>query len=436
MVGKEMEPEEKPKANVGRTQILAHPGPMDAESKRIMNVGLALGLFTEEQMTSARERQTQLKRGGIEVPIAQTLLERRYLTSTSLKRLMAECAIRRAQETAGAQRKGGPKPLTTAKKFGQFELLEVLSESGHCRIFKAHDTLMGRMVVLKILPRALASDTQWAERFRREMQLAGQLAHPNIATAYGGLEIEGNPLMALEFIDGMSLGERLEREGNMPEKTVWLIAREIAKGLSYAAKLGVIHRDIKPENIMCGSDGKIKIIDMGCSKSVADTTALTVQGTTVGTPFYIAPEQARGTKDLDPRTDLYSLGCTVYHMLTGSVPFFGDQITDVMLSHTQAPRPDPRALLPEISAGSASLVMRLMSIKIGERPISADMLIDEIDVLIPKLPEPVEILRPADKINASESIPKKTTAISQRSQANPISRKPRTFWERLRGWFK
>jgi serine/threonine protein kinase len=127
-----------------------------------------------------------------------------------------------------------------------------------------------------------------------------------------------------------------------------------------------------------------------------------MDGTTVGTPFYISPEQARGTRDLDQRADLYSLGCTVFHMLTGSVPFFHEEFTEVMLKQTQAPRPDPRSILEEISEGSAKLVMRMMAINPAERPQTFDELLAEIDALLPTLPKPTADVRPVAAVSASD----------------------------------
>lgn len=373
------------------------------EAGRLLNAGVELGYLNEKQCEEAFARQAQLARGGIELHLGQTLLERRFLTPTQLKLLMAELEYRRVKRLAS--RPVQPKPVAEGapRIFGQYELLEPLSDGHRSRIFKARDIAMNRVAVLKILPKSLAADPQWAERFKRELQIAGTLTHPNIVAAFGAGEIDGNPYMAIEYIEGSTLRDRLEREGNLPEKTAWLIAREIAKGLAYAATHNILHRNIKPDNVLCGADGTVKIIDLGCSKSMDDNSGLTLEGTTIGTPFYISPEQARGTRDLDVRTDLYSLGCTVYHMLTGSVPFFGEQITDVMLNHTQAPRPDPRGLLPEIGEASANLVMRLMSIDPNGRPESADALVAEIDALLPKLPEPVAIVRPVAKVRPSQT---------------------------------
>jgi len=377
--------------------------PVDSAAQ-LLDLGIELKLLTQGQVDAVLLRQKQLKRGGISLPIGQTLLERRFVTPAQLKGLSDELARRKAAGVVPAA-PAAPAPTAAAKKFGQYELLSVLSEKGHSRVFKARDTAMNRLVVLKVLPKSLAGNAQWGERFKREMQLAGRLSHPNIITAYGAGDVDGNPLIALEFIEGATLEDRLEREGNLPEKVAWLIAREVAKGLAYAAANGVLHRDIKPENIMCGIDGRVKIIDMGFSKSLGDDSALTADGTTVGTPFYISPEQAHGTRDLDPRTDLYSLGCTVYHMLAGAVPFFGETMTEVMLKHTQAPRPDPREVLPEISEGSAKLVMRMIAINMNDRPASAQDLIGEIDKVLATLPDPVALIRPVAKVAPSDTKP-------------------------------
>jgi serine/threonine protein kinase len=366
----------------------------------MLQLGVSMGMLNPEQVESVSALQMQMRRSGINLPVGQTLLERKYISLLQLKDLRRELS-RRAEATRQAAPAAPAKDLVT-KKFGQYEIIKVLSEKDRARVFQARDTMMNRVVVLKVLPRSMTSDPQWAERFRREIILAGKLAHPNIATVYGAGEVDGNPLMTIEYIEGMSLGERLEREGNMPEKVAWRTAREVAKGLAFAASNGVVHRDIKPDNVLCSIDGKIKIIDMGLSKSEGDVSGLTLDGTTVGTPFYISPEQARGTRDVDSRSDLYSLGCTVFHMLTGSVPFFHEEFTEVMRRQAQAPRPDPRDVLPEISEASAKLVMRMMAISPADRPESFEALIAEIDALMPELPEPLADVRPVAQVSSSD----------------------------------
>jgi len=401
----------------------------------LLEVGIELKYINGDQANAARKRQQELRMGGVNLPIGQVLLERRFLGPSELKKLMRELEYRREHHL----KVNPPRAATQLhRKFGPYQLLEVLSESGRCRVFKARDEAMGRMVVLKILPQQFASNAHWLERFRREVQLAGKLSHPNIVTAYGASEIDGSPSLALEFVDGVSLGDRLDNEGNLPERTAWLIAREIAKALAYAASNNVLHRDIKPDNIICGKDGKIKLCDMGLARSMEDDTALTAAGTTVGTPFYISPEQARSTKDLDGRADIYSLGCSVFHMLTGSVPFLGEGLTDVMRAHVQAPRPDPRSVLSEISEGSAKLVMRMMAIEPKDRPENASVLIDEIDALLANVPEPEELVRPLTAVAPTQTteLEHKSTMVVRVPTTKKADKTPQpSFITRALDWF-
>ena len=384
----------------------------------LLEAGQDMGYLSAAQVEVALKRLDSFRRGGVRVGAGMVLLERHSLTPTQLKHIIAEVNERRQAEGTGAKSKAQTPP----RALGKYEILEVLSEKGRARVFKARDTRMNRLVVLKVLPRNLAEDPVWSERFKREVQLSGQLSHANIVTTYGAGEEEGCPLLTFEYLDGMSLGERLEREGNVPEKSAWLITREVAKGLGYAAARGVLHRDIKPDNILCTRDGLVKIIDMGLGKSMVEDVQLTAAGTTVGTPFYISPEQARGTKDLDARADIYSLGCTVFHMLTGSIPFIAEALTDIMVKHTEAPRPDPRSLLPEISEGSAKLVMRMMAIKPEGRPQSAIELVMEIEALLPGLPEPEALVRPTQQVQSSGPETLKLVT-AEDSQAKPRRRR-------------
>ncbi|MEI6234237.1 MAG: serine/threonine-protein kinase [Planctomycetota bacterium] len=343
-------------------------------------LALEMGMITQHEALLVDARRDALRRGGIKMTLGQTLLERKFIEPFQIKPLMKEFERRTAQVAP-------PKQRLENKMFGPYKLLEIISEKTHSRIIRAHDTVMDRIVVLKILPSNLKNDPQWSERFRRETTLMGKMAHPNLVQAFAAQEIEGCPVIAMEYVDGSTIGDRIEHEGFLPEKEAWLIGREIAKALAYAARLGVIHRDIKPDNIVCSRGGKVKLIDMGFSKSLSDTTHLTVEGTTVGTPFYISPEQAKGTRDLDARTDIYSLGCTIYHMLTGTPPFWGDEITEIMLKHIECPRPDPRKLVPGLSQASVDLVTRMISVRPEKRPQTADAVVEEITAMLPLLPK-------------------------------------------------
>jgi len=351
----------------------------------VLALGLELGYLTPTQVQDTVALHKQLTRGKLQFPIEQILLQKRYITSAQFKTLADEMDLRRARMTTHSNLTHAQK-MAALKFFGKFEIHSLLSEKGYTRVYKAHDATSDCLVVLKVLPANLSKNSQWIERFRREMYLAGNLHHPNLVTTYECGSAGGAPYIAMEYLEGVSIGHRLEREGNMPEQIAWQIGREAAKGLAHAEEHGVVHRDIKPDNILLTSDGRVKIIDMGLAKSLVVLTHVTAAGESVGTPLYMAPEQATGKAEIDARADIYGLGCSLYHMLTGTVPFFAESATEVMFSHVQAPRPDPREIVPELSDATSKLIRRMMAINVDERPASGRMLIEDIDLLLKWLP--------------------------------------------------
>ena len=352
------------------------------DSLLILDVAVELGFLDRERSDTALTRQKQLRKGNLNLSMAQILLERQLLTQEQLKTIHDEVEARRSRHQKH-------QPLKTKQTiFGKFQIDRVLADNGYTRVIKAFDLQMASLVVLKILPGALSKQTQWFERFKREMFLVSNLSHPNIIGVHECGSVNDEPFISFEYLEGLSLSLRLEREGNFPEETCWLVAREIAKGLAHIEEKGILHRDLKPDNILCGLDGSIKIIDLGLARSLLDNAAITAMGQTVGTPFYMSPEQACGTKGLDHRTDLYSLGCIIYHMLAGAVPFFADDAVEVMLKHNEAERPDPREFVPELHAESKRLVQWLMAVKPEDRPESAAVLVEEITNLLLRLPDP------------------------------------------------
>ena len=409
------------------------------ETISLTALAVEMEFITPQEAQLAEARCGALRRGGIHLSPGQTLLERRFIQPFQIKMLTKELERRAAR--SGVLK--APKASVPLRIFGQYELLEVISEKTHSRIFKARDTVLDRTVVLKILPNSLKKNPQWAERFRRETLFQGRMKHPNLVQAYSGQDIENCPVIVMEYVDGTTVGDRIENEGCLPEKQSWLIGREIAKALAYAATLDVIHRDIKPDNIICSRGGAVKLIDMGFSKSLSDKTQLTIEGTTIGTPFYISPEQARGTQDLDVRTDIYSLGCTIYHMLTGVPPFWGDEITEVMLKHIEAKRPDPRSVVPEICAGSAALVMRMMAARPEKRPQTPDEVIEEITALLPSLPKLASesaTKQPAKKLSSVMRIPAQVVPPNAAGRNDSLLRLHSAdheggIWNRVKSWF-
>jgi hypothetical protein len=318
-----------------------------------------------------------------------------------------------------------PKPYTpsgTRPLFGQFELVHRIGEGAMGALFQAQDTLTGRMTALKLLPKHLAADPEFVERFRREVAVLSSLDHPNIVRFFGSGEIQGQHYLAMEFIEGLSLGQRLRSEERIPQDECLRIVRDVAKALSHAHAKGVVHRDIKPDNILFAKDGTVKVVDFGLAKNRAEKSKLTAIGTSIGTPYYLSPEQAMGEQNVDARADLYGLGVTLFHLLTGQVPFDDKSSMQVMMKHVQAQPPDPRGLNPGISRGLSQVILKLMEKDPANRYASADELIAVLEKQMAYRP-------PSDDEPALV-----VSSVSQRRRRRLIGLLPRSCQARLAFW--
>ena len=258
-----------------------------------------------------------------------------------------------------------------------------LGGGGMSRVYVAEDTRLKRKVVVKVLSPELAAGVS-AERFEREIQLAAALQQANIVPVLSAGDTDGLPYYTMPFIDGLSLRARLERNGAMPVAEAVGVLRDVTRALAYAHEHGVVHRDIKPENILLSGDAAV-VTDFGIAKALSASRTkapggtLTQVGTSMGTPAYMAPEQAAGDPDIDQRADIYALGCVAYEMLTGAPPFHDRPLHQIFAAHmTEAPvslaqkRSDaPREL--------ARLIMRCLEKDPGKRPQSAREVLQILD---------------------------------------------------------
>lgn len=219
------------------------------------------------------------------------------------------------------------------QRVGDYEIVEILGAGGMGKVYKVRNVLSDRIEAMKVLLPDLQGDSQLADRFLREIKVQASLTHPNIAALHTALTFENQLLMVMEFIDGMSV-EQMIGKGPLPLPRALDYTIQVLQALGYAHSRGVIHRDIKPANMMVTRDGVVKLMDFGIAKMRADKR-LTQTGHTVGSLFYMSPEQIRGDRELDPRADLYSLGVALYEITTGKRPFEGTSDYSIMAAHLQ-----------------------------------------------------------------------------------------------------
>jgi serine/threonine protein kinase len=244
---------------------------------------------------------------------------------------------------------------------GEFEILDRLGQGGMGAVYKARQTSLRRTVALKTLQAALADDVEYIARFQQEAVAAAGLNHPNLVQVYSAGESEGLHWFAMEYVEGESAKVRLKRKGRLDPLEAIAIAIHVATALEYGwRKAALIHRDIKPDNIFLSSDGEVKLGDLGLAKSSGQTQGLTMTGASMGTPHYISPEQVEAMKDVDFRADIYSLGCTLFHLLSGQAPFDGNNAVAIMMKHVHAPVPDLRSAWPECPIELSTVVKRMM----------------------------------------------------------------------------
>jgi eukaryotic-like serine/threonine-protein kinase len=264
---------------------------------------------------------------------------------------------------------------------GRYRILRKLGSGGMANVYLAEDEELGRQVAIKILNDRHASDDQFVERFRREAKNAAGLSHPNIVSVYDRGEAEGTYYIAMEYLEGRSLKERILADGPLPISVASEVTRQILRALGFAHRRGIVHRDIKPHNVLLAQDGpgegepRFKVTDFGISRTTA--SQMTEAGSIVGTAQYLSPEQARGAP-VDQRSDIYSVGVVLYELLTGKLPFAGETPLEIAMKHlSEVPTP-PSELRPEIPADVDMVVLRALAKDPEDRFQSAEEMEHEL----------------------------------------------------------
>src|ERR1700754_630303 len=235
---------------------------------------------------------------------------------------------------------------------GRYRLEARIGTGGMSSVYRAIDETLERPVAIKLMNREIATDSDQLERFRREARAVAQLSHPHIVGVIDYGEDQGRPYIVLEYVEGETLKERIRRLGRLPVDEAIAYAIEIARALGAAHGRGIVHRDVKPQNVLIDGEGSAKVTDFGIARTL-DQEGLTADGRVLGTTDYVSPEQALG-HDVDGQSDIYSLGIVLYEMLTGDVPFHGENQVSVAMKHVREDMPDLQVRRPEVSATLAA----------------------------------------------------------------------------------
>jgi serine/threonine protein kinase len=280
--------------------------------------------------------------------------------------------------------------LVRAALADEYDILEELGRGGMAVVFRARERALDRDVAIKVLPRALAFDAALVERFQREARIAAALEHPHIVPIHRVGRAGDTIFFVMKHVKGGSLADRLHDRHHLPADEIHKVLVEVGGALAYAAERGVVHRDIKPENILFDESGRALVTDFGIARST-DATAMTRAGTSVGTPRYMSPEQARG-KTVDGRSDIYSLGVVAYECLTGRAPFEGSDHYSLMYAHVSQPIPAPALDTPE-ERTVFGVLEKMLRKEPADRPQSGAELEALLEGRAPNTPAPSRIRR-------------------------------------------
>ena len=273
---------------------------------------------------------------------------------------------------------------------GSYRLVERIGKGGMGEVYRAQHLRLGREAAVKVLPIALVEEADFLKRFEREASNVAALDHPNILPVWEYGEVGGAPYLVMPLLRGGSLKERLER-GPLPRGEIVGLLGQAAEALDYAHSKGIVHRDVKPANMLLDERGRLYLADFGIAKAMEGQQGLTAAGMGIGTPEYMAPEQARG--QAEPRSDLYALGIVLYQMLTGQVPYSGTSTVEVLMSHLQEPPPllPLRNISPPLPAGVEGVIQRALAKDPNQRYQSGHALTEALARLLNPTPEIVKV---------------------------------------------
>lgn len=316
------------------------------------------GLVSDSELQKAINRR-DLDPGG---SLADVLLTEGFVTNSQMERVRSEIESERSTQ-----------------RIPGYKIMRKLGSGAMATVFLARQISLDRLVAIKVLPRRYSDNADFIARFQKEGRAAAKLNDPNIVAAYDVGNSGDHHYFVMEFVDGDTVYDRITANKRFEEPKAISVATQVASALRHAHDRGFIHRDIKPKNVMITKDGLVKLADLGLARALSDKEAAEAEaGRAFGTPFYISPEQIRGKVDIGPQADIYGLGATLYHMVTGSVPFKGKSPSEVMHRHLKEPLVAPDHLNPGLSSGLAQVIEMMMAKDPSDRYRNAEELLEDL----------------------------------------------------------
>ena len=316
-----------------------------------------------------------------------------------------------------------------------YKLLGRLGAGAMATVYKARQLSLNRLVAVKILPKKFCQNPEFVKRFYAEGRAAAKLNHPNIVAALDVGRHGDTHYFIMEYVEGHTVHEHLVKEGPYSEADALAIAIQIAEALNHAHQAGLIHRDVKPKNILITNDGVAKLADMGLARAVSDREAAEAEaGKAFGTPYYIAPEQIRGKVNIDLRADIYNFGCTLFHMVTGRVPFEGSDVSSVLMKHLDEPVIPPDHINPGLTTGMSEIIELCMAKKARKRYANTNDLIEDLQAVANGRP-PMQARKLID-LSAFDSMDQDSISeLPEEEQDEASLITTPLFWFAVVGWF-
>jgi serine/threonine protein kinase len=323
------------------------------------------GLCTDEELRASL-KLLESRQNISPIILKDLMIELGYITDSQAERLKS--SIHESKDAA--------------HQIPGYKILGKLGAGAMAIVYKARQLSLNRMVAIKILPKRFSENPEYVERFYKEGQAAGRLNHPNIVQAIDVGEAGGYHYFVMEYVEGKTIADDLAAGKIFSEAEALEIIIQVAKALAHAHACNLIHRDVKPKNIMISTSGTVKLADMGLARGTTDIEAAQSEaGKAYGTPYYIAPEQIRGKIDIDGRADIYGLGATFYHMVTGRVPFMAENSADVMKKHLREKLIPPDHINTSLSAGVSEVIEIMMAKRRENRYRNIEELLADLEAL-------------------------------------------------------